>query len=516
MVQSLQQDKDDAFARRTAARVALAMALLLGLAAERLLWYGPLGLGWLLWIALFGACAVVIVRQAGFEWQRETAVAVAVATGAAAIPLLRAAPALHLLSLLVLVVAASVPLLRARSFRFVQMRVAAQIFGLVLVPAHALGGVFPLVVRDAGRAAVAARVVRVPLIAARAALLAAPPLVVFAALFMSADPVFESYAQNLVQLGFEDLLRHLAFALAFAWISAGLLRSLLPQRAPAEILPPLPTLPAAEVTIALGALALLFGSFVGVQARWLFNGAAALSAIPGLTVADYARRGFFELVVAAALVVPLLLAADAVTRNASVGARTAVRVASGTIVLLVFAVMISAFQRMMLYTGRFGLTELRVYTTAFMVWLAVVFAWYAVTTLRGRRRRLVAGPVTAGIIAVFTLAAVNPDALIARVNLERSRAGNELDSAHLGNLSADAVPYLLPALSQLDARAQCAVSKRLLKQYATAAPHFLADSPPRARARELVARHAERLTAMTRTCPVTTKPPAEAFSPMAQ
>jgi hypothetical protein len=209
---------------------------------------------------------------------------------------------------------------------------------------------------------------------------------------------------------------------------------------------------------------MLFFAFVLVQARWLFGGAAALQAVPGLTVAEYARRGFFQLVVAAALVLPLLLIADAGAQTAA--ARRTTRILSGALVALVFVVMVSAMQRMTLYTQRFGLTEQRVYGTAFMGWLAVVFAWFVITTLRGRRRRFAVGPVIAGITSVFALAAANPDALITRVNMERAHAGAQVDGAYLAQLSADAAPEVLKHFGELAAPARCTIARRLLRQAA--------------------------------------------------
>src|SRR5688572_31274949 len=49
---------------------------------------------------------------------------------------------------------------------------------------------------------------------------------------------------------------------------------------------------------------------MAVQLRYLFGGADLVELTPGLSYAEYARRGFFELVAATALVVPILLLAD--------------------------------------------------------------------------------------------------------------------------------------------------------------------------------------------------------------
>ena len=87
---------------------------------------------------------------------------------------------------------------------------------------------------------------------------------------------------------------------------------------------------------------------------------------------------------------------------------------------LLFAIMASALQRMNLYTQVYGLTELRIYTTAFMLWLAAVFVWYAVTVVRGRRPEFAFGALAAGLAAIVVLTLLNPDALIVQVNASRS------------------------------------------------------------------------------------------------
>ena len=69
----------------------------------------------------------------------------------------------------------------------------------------------------------------------------------------------------------------------------------------------LPTLGAVETGTILGLLNLLFLSFVLVQIRYFFGGAATIAATAGLTYTQYARSGFFQLVWVAALVLPLLL-----------------------------------------------------------------------------------------------------------------------------------------------------------------------------------------------------------------
>ncbi len=117
----------------------------------------------------------------------------------------------------------------------------------------------------------------------------------------------------------------------------------------------------------------------------------------------------------------------------------------GALILLLFVVMASALQRMRLYQREYGLTELRVYVTGVMIWLAVVFVWAGATVLRGRRQLFAVGALVSGFAAIVTINVVNPDALIARTNLDRPR----LDLPYVMNLSDDATPELVKALPTL-------------------------------------------------------------------
>jgi len=236
-----------------------------------------------------------------------------------------------------------------------------------------------------------------------------------------------------------------------------------------------PELGFTSAVTALGALNLLFLVFVTLQVRYLFGGAAVIAETTGLTVAEYARRGFFELVTASALVLPVLLVADWATLVEGSRQRNIFRLLAGLLVALVGVLLISALQRMLLYVNAFGLTELRLYTTAFMVWLGVVFVWFTLTVLTDGRPRFAFGALAQALVVLGALHVANPDAVIARVNLTRfsrhralSLAEQDLgpDAAYLSRtLSADAVPVLLDRLSYLQPIQQTDVARTLLNRW---------------------------------------------------
>jgi hypothetical protein len=295
--------------------------------------------------------------------------------------------------------------------------------------------------------------------------LGAPLVALFGGLFMAADVVFRNLITSAVP-SFEHPLAQVVLVLVVAWLSAGLLRDLLASREEARLLSPAAlrakvppvSLGPTELAIALGALNALFLAFVVVQVRYLFGGKDVVEARAHLTYAQYARHGFFELLAVSALVLLVLLAADALLRAGR--GRAIVRLLSAGLLALVFVVMASALQRMRLYEQAYGLTELRLYAVGVILWLGIVFVWFALTVLRGQRNLFATGAVIAGFAATAALNVANPDALIARTNVDRPR----IDVAYVGGLSDDAVPALLEGLPRLRPDPRRAIAAELLRR----------------------------------------------------
>jgi hypothetical protein len=266
-----------------------------------------------------------------------------------------------------------------------------------------------------------------------------------------------------------------------------------------------PELGFTSAVTALGALNLLFLVFVTLQLRYLFGGAAVIAETTGLTISEYARRGFFELVTASALVLPVLLVADWATLVEGSRQRNVFRLLAGLLVALVGVLLTSALQRMLLYVNAFGLTELRLYTTAFMVWLGGVFIWSTVTVLTDGRPRFAFGALAQALVVLGALHVANPDAVIARVNLNRfnqyrvvyniQQSGPIPDAEYLSRtLSADAVPVLLDRLPRLYPKLQIDVAHTLLDRWGNQTePDWRSWNWSEWQARRLVAAHAEEL-----------------------
>ena len=309
--------------------------------------------------------------------------------------------------------------------------------------------------------------------ALRAAFIAFTILVVFGSLLRGADPLLASLIA-LPDVDMGELLSHVFVIGLFTWLVGGWARGALavdvsPTRAP-------DTLPfrfgALDVNTALGTLIVVFAAYVASQLGWFFGGESFLHERTGLTVATYARQGFFELVTAVALVLPVLVATRAGVPR---GSRLAHRHTMLSLPLIAFlgATVISGAARMRLYVHYYGLTTDRLYPFIFMGWLALVLAWFACTVLRDWPRPFVAGTLLSGASMLAALNVANPDLFVARVNLGRAahsmRTESQLDLGYLATLSG-AVPLavtatLAPINEALPTAGRCQSATELLRRW---------------------------------------------------
>jgi hypothetical protein len=291
---------------------------------------------------------------------------------------------------------------------------------------------------------------------ARGLLLALPFVVVFLALLSAADLVFGDYVELALRwIDLEKLIdwtaRLLVVLISAAFLLGALVAALRPpgDRKLIGEDPPLvqPFLGFTETAIVLSLVLLVFLSFVGVQFTYLFGGQANIHAA-GYTYAEYARRGFGELLAVAFLALAMIYLLAAVTRFDTRRQRMAFFALCSGIVLLVTVMLASAFQRLVLYEQAYGFSRLRTYTHVAIFWLAAALIVFLVLLFLGRLRRL--APAALVLVCGFTLSLVllNVDKFIADRNTARYAASGDLDVAYLINLSDDALPRLVNLVPQ--------------------------------------------------------------------
>jgi len=188
----------------------------------------------------------------------------------------------------------------------------------------------------------------------------------------------------------------------------------------------------------------LFIAFVIVQIRYLFGGSANISQT-GYTYADYARRGFGELVGVAVLSLLLYLTFNAITRRESKAAQVGFTALSVLLMANVLVILASSLMRLLMYEDAYGFSELRTYTHVFIFWLAALLVATAVLEVVRRRGTFGLALVLTIVGFTATLGVMNVDGFVTSQNIARISHGYDLDVDYLSTLSTDAVPTMVDA-----------------------------------------------------------------------
>ncbi|MEP7136243.1 MAG: DUF4173 domain-containing protein [Chloroflexota bacterium] len=294
----------------------------------------------------------------------------------------------------------------------------------------------------------------------RGIVIALPVIAIFASLLSAADPIFANRFEKFIALfrinNLPEYIFRLVYILVFAYALAGIfLHAAQKSDAQVEEKPRFaPFLGFTESTIVLGSVVILFVAFVAIQFQYFFGGQANIH-IEGYTYAEYARKGFGELVAVAFFSLLLLLGLGAITRRDTESQRRTFSALGVGLVGLVLVMLVSAFQRLMLYETAYGFSRLRAYTHVFMIWLALLLVTVVVLEIMRRERTAGLVLVLAALGFVISLTLLNVDAFIVKQNVQREIHGAanksltqgrvDLDAQYFLDLSDDAVPALASA-----------------------------------------------------------------------
>lgn len=190
----------------------------------------------------------------------------------------------------------------------------------------------------------------------------------------------------------------------------------------------------------LGLVNVVYVLFVAVQFSYLF-GAWEGSLPEGSTYAEYARRGFGELVMATSLNYLILLASLPSAGRQAGGTGRFNRIMLYLLVGCSCVMLYSAYIRLGLYEEAYGYTVIRFLVHAFMIFLSLLLVLAAVR-VGVPRFPLVRCYIVLGLSAYVLMNFIGMESTITRLNLERYQESGKLDGDYLLSLSSDAVVRL--------------------------------------------------------------------------
>jgi hypothetical protein len=289
---------------------------------------------------------------------------------------------------------------------------------------------------------------------ARGALIAAPIATLVAGLLAAADPVFASFFN--LSFDFGRLTLDLTFVAAGFIVAAGLLRLAVAEPL-SRVDGPAWRLGTIEGLVVLAVLDAIFAAFAAAQAIAATGAAGDALRAAGVTYADYARSGFFQLLWVAGITAVVLILFSRITNLSERATKRAFQVLSLVAIGLTLLIVFVAFQRLRIYEVAYGFTMLRLYSHIFAVWIGLIFMLLAAdfAGLFRRRRWLVGATAVSAIAVLLALNATNPEAIVVSLNIERAQATHKIDAPYLATLSSDATPALMGSGSPEVRRIAC-------------------------------------------------------------
>ncbi|WP_245661795.1 DUF4153 domain-containing protein [Nocardia salmonicida] len=284
-------------------------------------------------------------------------------------------------------------------------------------------------------------------------------LVVFVPLLGGADATFAKLLNGLVPT--VDGPAAWRWIFLFAVVTVGVLAALYllagPPAHAADSVRPVRLWSRSEWMLPVGALTVLFAVFVGAQFVALFGGDDYVQRTAGLTYAEYARSGFWQLSAVSILTLAVILAVLHWSVQDTAADRRSLRVLLSAVSVLALVIVCSALGRMWTYQQAYGFTVLRLLVTTCELWVGLVYVLVLIAIARLRWSWVPRAAIGTALGTLIALALLNPEHLVAERNIDRWQTSGRLDADYLSNLSPDILPALDPLPDNLRTRIETPV-----------------------------------------------------------
>lgn len=280
-----------------------------------------------------------------------------------------------------------------------------------------------------------------------------PVSAILMSLFMSADAVFADAMKTVIQffgINFNRTFWVISFGIIFGICLGAMLLSLKYSGVKQSMAVKSGDCIESMITgTFLTILNILIVTFVVFQFVYLFGGSVNITA-SGLSYSEYARRGFFELSAASAIIFAISLFALIMTKKNEEKLSLWVRLGTVLLCLCDGVLLVSSMKRMLMYVDAYGLSVKRVLTLWFMVLIGFCLVWMIAKCFAPKLDVMKWIGITV-ITGVCLLSLVNVDRTIARYNVDmylQNPADNSIDIQYFNWLSYSAVPEIDRLLDQ--------------------------------------------------------------------
>ncbi|GIN63436.1 hypothetical protein J27TS8_34290 [Robertmurraya siralis] len=279
-------------------------------------------------------------------------------------------------------------------------------------------------------------------------IIAVPVLFIVLNLLISADAYFEQMMNSLPQLlNFRtDYLFRFLIICIFGFGIFGFLQALSVKNIQAEQKERLVQTVSFDGIITITVLALLnvvYVVFIIIQFKYFFSE----TLVDGYTYAEYARRGFFELLFVTLINLSMTTVVITSTKQLRGVIEKLVNISLSLLVLCSGIMLVSAYMRLMMYEEAYGFTITRVLAHSFMIFLMVIFA-YTFVKIWLKRLSLFHFYFIAALVYYVGINLIHIDRIIVAQNIERYETTGKIDIDYLGYMSATGIIGLIELYEQ--------------------------------------------------------------------
>lgn len=199
------------------------------------------------------------------------------------------------------------------------------------------------------------------------------------------------------------------------------------------------------------ALLFAYALYLLSQLAYFFNAFAGIL-LPGYTMAGYARRGFFEMCIVCVINLLIVFVCMLISRKKDGEAPKTVRIPALFICLFSLLLIATAVSKMVMYINSYGMTRLRIVTSLFMIFLAIVFI-AAILKLFIKKMPYMQITLIAGSAIIAFAVFADIDRVIASYNINAYLSGSleSIDLHDIRYLDSDAVvPYVVKLTDDQD------------------------------------------------------------------
>jgi len=220
----------------------------------------------------------------------------------------------------------------------------------------------------------------------------------------------------------------------------------------------------------LSAIAVAYLMYLFSQLAYFFSAFSSILPDGEITYAQYARKGFFEMCIIALINLGIVFLALLISKKNNGKVSHGIKALTTFIAIFTLIIISTAISKMVMYIDNYGMTEKRVTTSAFMIFLGIVFI-SVIMRIYIRKINIVKTALLVGGVIVLLLGTVNVNNICASYNYESYKSGKlkTIDVNALYELGDEGIPYIVKLADSEDEeiakKAKTFIAKAYLNVY---------------------------------------------------